>query len=108
MNRKSCSLYNFHVFNHIVNNSRKKYVEITENTCSNEICALLDEVKSDLNEDVDNEMNDSDTKLFGKDEVDYNSSSVANPFDILVPAANVHSASCGNPSFNCSAHSKKH
>ena len=53
-------------------------------------------------------MNDSDTKLFGNDEVDYNSSSVANSFDILVPAANVHSSSCGNPSFNCSAHSKKY
>ena len=39
--------------------------------------------------------------------LDYNSGSVANASDILVPAANVHSSSTGSPSFSCSAHSKK-
>ena len=61
----------------------------------------------DFDEDIDNEMNDSDTDFFGNDEVDYNSGSVANASDILVPAANVHSSSSGNPSFNFSAYSKK-
>ena len=63
MNIKSYSLYHFHVFLHIMNNSKKKkkkYVEITEKTGSDEMQALLDKVESDLDEDVDNEMNDSD------------------------------------------------
>ena len=106
MNRKSYSLYNFYVFLQIVKNSRKKYVEIAEKTGSDEIYALLYEVESDLNEDVNNETNDSDTEFVGNDEVDYNSGSVANASDILVFAANVHSLSSGNPSLNCLAHSK--
>ena len=39
--------------------------------------------------------------------LDYNSGSVENASDILVPAANVHSSSSGSPFFSCSAHSKK-
>ena len=62
-------------------------------------------MESDLDEDVDNEMNDSDKVFFGNDELDYNSDSVANASDILVPAANGHSSSSGNPSFNFSTHS---
>ena len=62
-------------------------------------------MESDLDEDVDNEMNDSDKEFFGNDELDYNSDSVANASDILVPAANAHSSSSGNPSFNFSTHS---
>ena len=57
-------------------------------------------MESDLDEDVDNEMNDSDKEFFGNDELDYNSDSVANVSDILVPPANAHSSSSGNPSFN--------
>ena len=109
MNIKSYSLYHFHVFLHIMNNSKKKtkkkYVEITEKTGSDEMQALLDKVESDLDEDVDNEMNDSDKEFFGNDELDYNSDSVANASDILFHAANVHSSSSGNPSFNFSTHS---
>lgn len=106
MNRKSYTLYNFYVFLQIVKNSRKKCIEIAEKTGSDDIYALLDEVESDLNEDVNNETNDSDTEFVGNDEVDYNSGSVANASDILVLAANVHSLSSGNPSLNCSGHSK--
>ena len=83
MNVKGYSLYNFHVFLQIMNNSRKKYVEITEKTGSYEIYALLDEVESNLDKDVDNEMNDSDAEFFGNDELDYNAGSVANASDIL-------------------------
>ena len=90
-----------------MNNSMKKYVEITGKTGFDKIYPLLDKVESDLDEDVDNKMNDSDEKFFGNDEGDYNSGSVANACDILVPAANVHSSSSGSPSFNCSARSKK-
>ena len=70
MNIKSYSLYNFHGFLQIVKNSRKKNVEITKNTGSDEIYALLDEVESALDEDVDNEINDSDTEFFVNDELD--------------------------------------
>ena len=45
-------------------------------------------MESDLDEDIDNEINDPDTEFFGNDELDYNCGSVANPSDILVPAAN--------------------
>ena len=85
-----------------MNNSRKNYVEITEKTGSDEMYALLDEVESDLDEDVDNEINDSDKEFLGNDEPDYNSGSVANASDILVPAANIHSSSTRSSSFNCS------
>ena len=53
-----------------MNNSRTKYIEITENTVSDEIYVLLDEVESDLDEDVNNERNNSDKEFFGIDEVD--------------------------------------
>ena len=92
-------------------NSRKKYVEITDKTGSDEIYALLGEVESDVDEDVNNEMNDSefqnDTEFLGNDEVDYNSGSAANASDILVLAGNVHSLSSANPSFDCSPILKK-
>ena len=45
-------------------------------------------MESDLDEDVDKEINDPDTEFFGNDELDYNCGSVANPSDTLVPAAN--------------------
>ena len=70
MNIKSYSLYNFHVFLHIMNNAREKNIEITENAGSDEIYALQDEVESGLDEDVDNKMNDSDTEFFVNNEVD--------------------------------------
>ena len=54
--------------------------------------AQLDVVESDLDKGVDNKINDSDTKIFGNDELDYNSGSLANASDILVPAANAHSS----------------
>ena len=52
-------------------------------------------------------MHDSDTELFGKDEPDYNSGSVTNASDILVPATNVHSTLFESTSFNSSAHLRK-
>ena len=64
-------------------------------------------MESALDEDVDNEINDSDKEFFVNDELDYKSGSVANASDTLVSAANVPSSSSGSPSFNYSAHSKK-
>ena len=51
-------------------NNSKKYVEITEKTGSDEIYELVDEVETDLYENVANEMNDSDTELLENDELD--------------------------------------
>ena len=56
-------------------------------------------MESDLDEDIENEINDSDMEFFGNDELDYNSGTVANASDILVPAANVNSSSSGSPSW---------
>ena len=62
-------------------------------------------MESDLDEDVDNERNDSNTEFFGNGELGCNSGFVANAPDILIPAANVHSSSSISPPFNCLAHS---
>ena len=42
-----------------LNNKRKKYVRIVRETESHEAFALLDEVNSNLKDDIDNVMNDS-------------------------------------------------
>ena len=46
-----------------LNNKRKKYVEIDQNTESEKISALLDGMKSDLEGDIDGLMNDSNTRI---------------------------------------------
>ena len=45
-------------------------------------------------------------RILWEDEVDYSSCSVTSASDIMVPAANVHSSSSGNPFFIYSVHSK--
>ena len=47
--------------------NRKKYVQINNHTSSDQIFALLDHVESDEKEDIEELMNDSDTKLFAND-----------------------------------------
>ena len=46
-----------------LNNKSKKYVKIDRETGSDEIFALLDQVESDLEDDTDNLMNNSDTNF---------------------------------------------
>ena len=46
-----------------MNNKRKKYTKIDRETGSDDIFALLDEVNSDLEGDIDKLMNDSDTEF---------------------------------------------
>ena len=63
---------------------------IDQNTGNEEIFALLDGVESDLEDDIDELMNDSDTEFviekedFEKDDVSNNQSK-----DILIPEANI-------------------
>ena len=46
---------------------RKRYFHIDENTSSEQIYALLDDVESADEDDIDNLMNDSDTKFIAED-----------------------------------------
>ena len=73
-----------------LNNKRKKYVRIDRNTRSEEIFALLDEVNSDQEEDIDNLMNDSDTELIVDENLDNDTGSDDEPLSVLIPEANIH------------------
>ena len=46
-----------------LNNNRKKYVKIDRETGKDETFAFLDQVNSDLEDDIDNLMNNLDTKF---------------------------------------------
>ena len=73
-----------------LNNKRKKYVRIDRNTRSEEIFALLDEVNSDQEEDIDNLMNDSDTEFIVDENLDNDIDSDDEPLSVLIPEANIH------------------
>ena len=73
-----------------LNNKRKKYVRIDRNTRSEEIFALLDEVNSDQEEDIDNLMNDSDTEFIVDENLDNDIDSDDEPLSVLTPEANIH------------------
>ena len=50
-------------------NARKRSFEIDENVSSGEIYALMDDVDSANELDIDNFMNDSDTEYIGEEEI---------------------------------------
>ena len=50
-------------------NGRKRYFHIDENASSKQIYALLDDVKSADEDDIDYLMNDSDTELIAEEEI---------------------------------------
>ena len=79
-----------------MDNPRKEYYKITENTTSNEIYALLDEVDSDLDEDLENEMNDSDTEFFVEEDIDLRLEGATGGSNILIPTANIHKVSAAD------------
>ena len=64
-----------------LSNKRKKYVRID---------ALLDQVNSDQEEDVDNLMNDSDTESIVDENLDKDIDSDDEPLSVLTPEANNH------------------
>ena len=53
----------------MVTNSRKRYLHIHENASSEQILALLDDVESADEDDIDNLMNDSDTEFIAEEEI---------------------------------------
>ena len=73
-----------------LNNKRKKYARIDRNTRSEEIFALLDEVNSDQEEDIENLMNDSDTEFIVDENLDNDIDSDDEPLSVLIPEANIH------------------
>ena len=73
-----------------INNNRKKYVHINNHTSSDQIFALLDNVQSDEEEDIEELMNDSDTEFFTNDEYREKIVPNSNNADILTPEASIH------------------
>ena len=72
-------------------NKRKKYVTITESTTSDGIFAILDDVGSDYESDIDNTMNDSDTEYIveGKEPL-VCVETTSGDSSLLIPEANIH------------------
>ena len=73
-----------------MNNNRKKYVQINNHTSSNQIFALLDNVQSDEEEDIEELTDDSDTEFFANDEDIENIFPDSDNADILTPEARIH------------------
>ena len=67
-----------------LNDKRKKYVRINRNTRREEIFALLDEVNSDHEEDIENLMNDSDTEFIVDKNLDNDIDSDDEPLSVLI------------------------
>ena len=71
-----------------LNNKRKNYVKIDRETGSYEIIALLDEVRSDPENDIDNLMNDSDTEFVLKESLENELNSDDDSLNLIVLEAN--------------------
>ena len=66
-------------------NNRKKYIHIDRETGSNEIYAMLDEIESDTESDIENE--DSDTDHISEESISDNKKE---SHRVLIPEATVH------------------
>ena len=73
-----------------LNNKRKMYVKVYRETGSDDIFALLDKVNSDLEDDIDNLMNNSDAKFLLEEILENELDSHDEPLNLLVPEANYH------------------
>ena len=69
-------------------NKRKKYINISKSS-SEEIYAMLDEVESDLEEDIDQLVNDSDTEFVADEDLPECPPQSSNN-NVLTPEANIH------------------
>ena len=83
-----------------LNNKRKKYVRIDRNTRSEEIFALLAEVSSDQEDNIDNLMNDSDAEFIVHKNLDNDIDSDDEPLSVLIPEANIHVVKSSTPEAN--------
>ena len=80
----------------MANDGRKRYFHIDKNTSSEQIYALLHDVHSDDEDDIDNLMNDSDTEFIAEEEV----TQAARKQDtfLTTPEANLHVVPSDNQS----------
>ena len=69
-------------------NKRKKYVKIHGETGSDEIFALLDEVNSDLDDEIDNLMKYLDTEIVLEESLENELDSDDETLNLLVHEAN--------------------
>ena len=77
-------------------NSRKRYLHIHENASSEQILALLDDVESADEDDIDNLMNDSDTEFIAEEEI--TQASTTQDTCLTTPEANLHVVPSDNQS----------
>ena len=68
-------------------NNRKKYIHIDRETGSNEIYAMLDEIESDTESDIENLLEDSDTEYISEEPIPDNQEE---SHRVLTPEATVH------------------
>ena len=80
----------------MVTNGRKRYFHIDENASSKQIYALLDDVKSADEDDIDYLMNDSDTELIAEEEITQAAST--QDTSLTTPEANLHVVPSDNQS----------
>ena len=71
-------------------NKRKRYYHIDENTSSNEVFAILSEVESNDESEIDDIMNDSDTEFISIEPLTQPDEEENRKSAVLVPEANVH------------------
>ena len=79
-------------------NGRKRYFHIDENASSEQIYALLDDLESADEDDIDNLLNDSDTEFIAE-EIITQAACMQNT-SLITPEANLHVVPSNN-------HSKK-
>ena len=72
----------------MVTNGRKRYLYIYENASSEQILALLDDVESADEDDIDNLMNDSDTELISEEGI--TQAATTQGTSLTTPEANLH------------------
>ena len=72
-----------------LSNNRKKYVRTDRNTRREDIFAILDEVNSDQEEDIENVMHDSDTDFIVDENVDNDIDSDDESLSVLIPEVNI-------------------
>ena len=77
-------------------NGRKRYFHIDENASSEQIYALLDDVESADEDDIDNLMNDSDTEFIAEEEITQAASTQGT--SMTTPEANLHVVPSNNKS----------
>ena len=89
----------------MVANDRKRYFHIDKNASSEQIYALLDDVESADEDDIDNLMNDSDTEFIAEEEITQAAST--QDTSLTTPEANLHVVPSDNQSKRKKRTSKK-